>query len=76
MRWVKTLFEGMHICSFSKPIISRYVSFNTRDIVYECRCGKKRIIRDYRPFDEPFPIQTTNFITHQELENIANDAEY
>lgn len=50
-----------------------YVSFNTRDIVYECRCGKRRIERDYRPFDVPFPIETTHFITRKELEKIANE---
>jgi hypothetical protein len=66
----------VHCHSYFKPIVSKYVSFNTRDIVYECRCGKRKIIRDYRPFDVPFPIQTTNFITHQELEKIANEKEY
>lgn len=50
-----------------------YISFNTRDIVYECRCGKRKIIREYRPFDVPFPIETTNFITRKELEAIANE---
>jgi len=50
-----------------------YVSFNTRDIVYECRCGKRKIIREYRPFDIPFPIETTIFITRKELEAIANE---
>jgi hypothetical protein len=73
MRWIKRLFERLHVCSFSKPIVSMYVSFNTRDIVYECRCGKRRIERDYRPFDVPFPIETTNFITRKELEKIANE---
>jgi hypothetical protein len=76
MKWIKKLFERLHVCSFSKPIISRYVAFNTRDIVYECGCGKRKIIRDYRPFDEPFPIKTTNFITHQELEKIANEKKH
>jgi len=66
----------VHCHSYYKPIVSIYVSFNTRDIVYECRCGKRKIIRDYRPFDVPFPIQTTNFITHQELEKIANEKEH
>lgn len=70
------MFERLHICSFSKPIVSRYISFNTRDIVYECRCGKRKIEREYRSFDNPFPIQTTNFITHQELEKIANEKEH
>lgn len=64
---------NVHCHSYSKPIVSMYVSFNTRDIVYECKCGKRKIIRDYRPFDVPFPIETTNFITRKELEAIANE---
>jgi len=66
----------VHCHSYSKPIASMYVSFNTRDIVYECRCGNRKIIRDYRPFDVPFPIKTNNFITRQELEKIANEKKY
>lgn len=66
----------VHCHSYLNPIVSRYISFNTRDIVYECRCGKRKIIRDYRPFDMPFPIETTNLITHQELEKIANEKEH
>lgn len=73
MSWIKKIFERLHVCSFSKPIKSMYVSFNTRDIVYECRCGKRKIIREYRPFDVPFPIETTNYITRKELEEIANE---
>lgn len=70
LKWSKDKF---HIHSYSKPIISRYVSFNTRDIVYECRCGQRKIIHEYRPFDDPFPIKTTPFITNQDLEKIANE---
>ena len=62
-----------HRHHYYKPIVSRYISFNTRDIVYECKCGKRKIIREYRPFDVAFPIETTNHITHQELEKIANN---
>lgn len=63
---------NLHSHSYCKPIVSRYISFNTRDIVYECRCGKRKIIRDYRPFDIPFPIKTNHFITNKELKDIAN----
>lgn len=66
----------VHYHCYSKPIVSKYIFFNARDIVYECRCGERKIIRVYRPFNELFPIQTTNLITHQELEKIANEKEY
>lgn len=73
MSWIKKIFDWLHACSFSKPIVSRYISFNTRDIVYECKCGRRKIIRIYRAFDVPFPIKTTHFITMKELEAIANE---
>lgn len=46
-----------------------YISFNTRDIVYECKCGKRKIERETRSFSDPFPIKTT-LITRKELEKI------
>jgi len=73
MRWIKRLFERLHVCSFSKPIASRYITFNHRDIVYECRCGKRRIERVYASFGQPFPIETNMLISKQELEKIANE---
>jgi hypothetical protein len=68
MKWIKILFKTLHICSFEKPIVSMYVSFNTRYIVYECKCGKRKVERVYTYFNMPFPIKTTNFITQKELE--------
>ena len=62
----------VHCHSYSKPIVSMYISFNTRDIVYECSCGERKIIREYRDFSDPFPIETSMNITRQELENIAH----
>lgn len=49
------------------PKISRYVSFNTREILYECSCGKKELRMITKPFDEAFPIETTNFLTRDEM---------
>jgi hypothetical protein len=63
----------VHVHSYSHPIVSKYVGFNTRDIIYECRCGKRKIIREYRPFNKPFPIKTTSFITNKDLERIVNN---
>ena len=65
-KWLK---NKLHSHSYSKPIISRYISFNERDIVYECKCGKRKILRTYMPYEFPFPIQTTYFITNKELES-------
>ena len=70
--WIVRIFEKLHICSFSKPIVSRYISFNTRSIVYECRCGERKIKRVYCSFDSPFPIETTIFISNKEIQKIAD----
>lgn len=36
---IKDLF---HIHNFNNPIVSAYVSFHRRNIIYECRCGKRK----------------------------------
>ena len=61
----------VHCHSYAKPIASSYVSFNSRDIVYECRCGERKIIREYRDFSDPFPIETSINMTRSELQKIA-----
>ena len=51
-----------------KPKLSRYISFSTREILYECRCGKRKIETISRDFDTPFPIETT-MLTHKEMQD-------
>lgn len=70
--WLKKIFEKMHVCIFSKPIISKYSTFNSRDIIYECRCGNKKDIKVYRGFGSDFPIKTTNFISDEEFLEILS----
>lgn len=60
----------LHIHWFNKPIISQYWTFNQRNIVFECRCGKRVCERVYRAFGDPFPIQTTPFITTEEINQL------
>jgi hypothetical protein len=67
MKFLNKILAWLHTCNFSKPIVSKYVSFNKRDIIYECKCGKRKIIRVYRTFGIAFPIKTTNFITKEEF---------
>jgi len=66
---IRKLKNNIHLHKFSKPIISSYVSFNTRDIVYECKCGKRQIFRIYRNFSDPFPIPTTSDLSKKELDS-------
>jgi len=62
-----------HRCKDTKPIISRYISFNERDIIYQCYCGKRHVTRVYMPFGKPFPIPTTPHITHAEFLKYLNN---
>ncbi len=59
-----------HKCNFidGKAIASRYISFGTRDIVRECKCGKRAINREYYQYGDPLPIPTNILISHKELE--------
>ncbi len=52
-----------------KPILSRYISFSSRDILYECKCGKRKIVNVYRDFDTPFPMETTMLLTHKDMQD-------
>ena len=63
-------FVGYH--QYEKPIISRYVSFGTRKIMYECKCGKRKSYYISVPFDIPFPIET-NDITYGDFNLIEKD---
>ena len=56
-----------HIHNYNKPILSMYSSFNCRDIIFECRCGKRIAKKVCVPFGEPFPKETDCFITYKEF---------
>lgn len=68
--FIKNIFKKIHICVYLTPIASRYISFNTRDIVYECSCGKRKLERVFKSFSDPFPIETNNFMTKIDIENL------
>ena len=68
---IKFLKFITHIHSF-KPIVSKYWSFNRRRMIYECKCGCKEIRFVSTPFEVPFPIPTTNFLTNEEFEKILH----
>jgi hypothetical protein len=74
--WPFNLFKPKHSCKFDKPIISRYISFNTRDIIYECTCGKRVIKRDTRAFSDPFPIPTNPLLSQRDFEKMAEDIDH
>jgi hypothetical protein len=67
--------KRIHLHEFDTPIVSMYVSFHCRDIVYQCKCGEGRITRVCLPFGKSFDIETTIGITQKELKQIANENE-
>lgn len=52
------ILKLLHIHYYNKPIASEYVSFHTRDIIYQCRCGKRKLRHEFFAFSEEFPIET------------------
>lgn len=71
---MKKLLKMFHIHLFSKPIVSQYHSFETRRIIYECRCGKREVVKVYASFESnrDFPIKTTMLLTNKEFNEILS----
>lgn len=58
-----------HLHWFNKPIAYIYTSAYSRDIIFQCRCGKKVSIEDYRDFLNSFPEEPPKF-TEEEFKRI------
>lgn len=56
LKVIKYFFHHRH--SYDIPVLSRYISFNTRDITYLCKCGEKKIFRIRCLSNQKFPIPT------------------
>ncbi len=72
MKAIKLIKKLFHVCHYGKPIVSMYLSFHQRNIIYECRCGARKSFKVYRPFGVPFDIETTDFITDKKYNEILN----
>ena len=72
MNFLQKISNKVHICLYNKPIVSRYISFNKRDIIYQCRCGKRKSYSIYREFGSSFPIETKILLSKQEYLDILN----
>jgi hypothetical protein len=62
-----------HIHNFKKPVASQYRSFNGRNIIFECKCGKREMRFIYDFFGRGFPLETNILITDKEMEQILNE---
>ena len=66
-----TVCEFFHVHCY-EPILSRYVSITTREILYECRCGKRELRCVYRGDSEKFPIPT-DIVTSEEMQKALSE---
>jgi hypothetical protein len=66
---------NFHIHRHNKPIISDYVSFNTRDVVWECRCGHRKLVREFRAYGSSFSLSWTVGLDKKEMEQVLNKTE-
>ena len=55
-----------------KPILSRYITFTSRDIIYECKCGKKEERNVRKAYGDPFPIETSVMLTRKDYIKALN----
>ena len=66
-----------HIHNYSKPIISSYAGFESRHIIFECRCGKRKAEYVYDNYynGKGFPILTSD-VSIKDFQAILRGAEY
>jgi hypothetical protein len=64
-----------HIHIHSKPIVSSYVSFHTRDVVWECRCGQRKLVRESRAFGSSFSLDWTCSLNTIEMTQVLEKKE-
>ena len=53
-----------------EPILSAYISFNFRRVVYKCKCGKikwKDVLQE-----KIYPFPTSDYISKEEANKICN----
>lgn len=66
------LYEILDLLNIGKPICSRYISFNVRDIIYQypfdIRIVRRMCFPNYSK--KRFPIETSHFVTQKEFNKI------
>jgi azurin len=69
MKLLSLIFSKKHYHEFNKPVMSRYVSFNSRDIIFECKCGELKMVRENRGYADAFSMGTNLYTTAQEMDD-------
>lgn len=66
---------NFHIHIHSTPILSSYVSFSTRDVVWECRCGHRKLTRESRAYSSPFSLSWTCKLSKSDMQKVLDRKE-
>ena len=70
---LRKFINSLHIHFFVTPIHSRYWTFGSRKIIYECRCGCRQSYDVRRNFGDAFPIPTSMNDDCKMFKNILNN---
>ena len=60
---------------YKKPIISSYVDFNSRNIIYEDIFGRRSLKLVVRSYGVPFPLEWTCKLNNNEIKQILEKKE-
>jgi len=60
---------------YKKPIISSYVDFNSRNIIYEDIFGRRSLKLVVRSYGVPFPLEWTCKLNNKEIKQILEKKE-
>lgn len=67
---------GLILFIFYKPILSSYVSFGTRDVVWESRLtGRRILVRESVSFGTPFSVAWTCNLNSKEMKQVLEKKE-
>lgn len=68
--------DYFHIHRYTQYVASRYVSFNSRDVIFECECGKRKLEKDQSAdYILPF-IETCDFWESRKFNDYLTNGKY
>ena len=63
-----------HIHFFIRPLMAKYIGFSTRDVIFECRCGERKMKRENRSFSSSFSAPTF-LLNNEEFKQVLTRTE-
>ncbi len=77
MNWIEKIKKKFHKHTYQIPVISRYRTFNYRDVIYECsKCGHRKIKEDI-PGEWILPyLETADILSQKKFEEYLTNDKY